>query len=325
MDKVMAAPKTLLDAMRYFSDPDRCQDLMVAARWPKGVSCPTCGGRTVRYIPARRLWECREKHPRRQFSVKVGTIFEDSPISLEKWFVAMWMLCNDKNGVSSYEVHRALGITQKSAWFMLHRIRRAMRTGKFEKMTGRVEADETFIGGAARFMHKDRKERTRRGRLGGMGKTAVMGLLERHGPDKTSRVRAFVVPSTRRADLDPKIRANVAPGSEMLTDALHSYDRLEDAYVHNVIDHAEAYVRGHVHTNGMENFWSLLKRALKGTYVSVMPFHLFRYVDEEVFRFNDRRDPIGDGGRFVKVLNQVTGRRLDYKTLTGKTLALGTA
>jgi ISXO2-like transposase domain len=202
---------------------------------------------------------------------------------------------------------------------MLHRIRLAMKTGTFLKLSGKVEADETFIGGAARFMHKDRKERRMGGKHGGLtGKTAVMGLLERHGPDKTSRVRAFIVPTVRKNTPGPEVRANVAPGSEIITDALKSYEGLDDEYTHNVIDHAEAYVRGHVHTNGMENFWSLLKRAIKGTYVAVEPWHLFRYVDEEVFRYNERRDSRGDGGRFAKVLGSVTGRRITYRTLTGK-------
>ncbi len=315
----MISPTTLVEAIRYYADPDRCQEAMVAARWPNGVSCPTCGARDPRYISTRRLWECKATHPRRQFSAKVGTIFEDSALPLTKWLPAVWMIANCKNGISSHELGRALGVTQKTAWFMLHRIRLAMRTGTFQKMSGRVEADETFIGGAARFMHKDKKDARARGKLGGLaGKTAVMGLLERHGPDKTSTVRAFVVPTHRRSDVDPLVRQNVKAGTEVITDALRSYDRLQDAYQHAVIDHAESYVRGHVHTNGIENFWSLLKRAIKGTYVSVEPFHLFRYVDEQVFRFNDRRDPHGDGGRFGKGLGSVVGRRVDYKTLTGK-------
>ena len=318
------APKTLVDAIRYFSDPDRCLDLMVGARWPKGVICPTCGALNPRFIPARRLWECRTNHPLRQFSAKVGTIFEDSPLGLDKWFAAMWMICGDKNGISSYEISRALGITQKSAWFMMHRIRAAMHAGTFEKMKGRVEVDETFIGGKARFMHKDKRAAKIKG-TGGMGKTAVMGLLERHGPDKASQVRAMVVPGTRRKALDPAVRANVEAGATVITDALASYDSLKSQYTHKVIDHAETYVKGFVHTNGMENFWSLLKRAIKGTYVSVEPFHLFRYLDEEVFRFNQRRDADGDAGRFDRVLHAVTGRRLDYKTLTGKTLGLNPA
>jgi transposase-like protein len=318
------APKTLVDAIRYFSDPDRCHDLLVEARWPKGVTCPTCGCAQVRYIPARRLWECRERHAKRQFSAKVGTIFEDSPLGLDKWLTAMWMLCNDKNGISSYEVARALGITQKSAWFMMHRVRQAMQSGSFEKMKGRVEVDETYIGGKARFMHRAKRAAKITG-TGGMNKSAVMGLLERHGPDRASQVRAMVVPNNRRKVLDPAVRANVEAGSTVITDALKSYDSLESDYTHKVIDHAEIYVKGFVHTNGLENFWSLLKRAIKGTYVNVEPWHLSRYLDEEVFRFNERRDSAGDGGRFSKVLHAVTGRRLDYKTLTGKTLGLSPA
>ena len=251
MDTFMA-PKTLVDAIRYFSDPDRCLDLMVGARWLKGVICTTCGAPNPRFIPARRLWQCRDKHPLRQFSAKVGTIFEDSPLGLDKWFAAMWMICGDKNGISSYEISRALGITQKSAWFMMHRIRAAMHAGTFEKMKGRVEVDETFIGGKARFMHKDKRAAKIKG-TGGMGKTAVMGLLERHGPDKASQVRAMVVPGRRRKVLDPAVRANVEAGSTVITDALASYDSLESAYTHKVIDHAETYVKGFVHTNGMEN------------------------------------------------------------------------
>src|SRR2546426_5508906 len=311
-DTTASSPKPLVDAVRYYADPDHCQAVMVATRWPKGVTCPICGAPVTRYTTTRRLWECSTKHPRRQFTVKVGTIFEDSPLGLDKWLPAVWMIANCKNGISSHEVGRALGVTQKTAWFMLHRIRLAMRTGTFLKMTGTVEADETFIGGAARFMHKDRKAARLKGAHGGViGKVAVMGLLERHGPDKASQVRVNVVPTTRKDVLAAEIRKNVAPGSSLYTDALKSYDAVDREYVHEVIDHAEAYARGKVHTNGLENFWSLLKRAIKGTYVSVEPFHLFRYLDEEAFRFNQRLDPDGDGGRFAKVLRSVVGRRLD--------------
>lgn len=317
MDRKVRSPKTLVEAIRYYADPDRCQAVMMEVRWPNGVTCPSCHAPVTRYIATRRLWECSVKHPRRQFSIKVGTIFEDSPLGLDKWLVAVWMIANCKNGVSSYEIHRALGITQKSAWFMLHRIRLAMQTGTFERMSGEVEVDETFIGGAARFMHRQRKLARRIGSRA-IGKTAVMGLLERHGPDKTSRVRAFVVPTNRRVVLDPKVRENVERGAEIMTDALPSYSRLADEYSHNVIDHAETYVRGKVHTNGLENFWSLLKRGLKGTYVSVEPFHLFRYVDEQSFRFNRRGTD--DGDRFVNALGGTIGKRVMYKALTGKTL-----
>ena len=176
------SPTTLRAAILHFVDRDVCQAALVEARWPDGVTCPTCGSREVGYLTNQRRWQCREKHARRQFSVKVGTIFEDSPISLSKWFTAIWLIGSAKNGISSYEIHRAVGVTQKTAWFMLHRIRLAMQTKSFDKLGGEVEVDETFIGGKSRFMHKNRRERTLKG-TGGMGKTAVMGLLARHGPD----------------------------------------------------------------------------------------------------------------------------------------------
>lgn len=320
MNTDLTAPATLLEAVRFFSDPYVCVAYMAKARWGSidAVACPTCGSTKVHYLEARHIWQCNTKHPKRQFSVKVGTIFEDSPLGLDKWLPAVWLITNAKNGISSYEVARALDITQKSAWFMLHRIRLAMQIPP-DKFTGHVEADETFIGGAARFMHKHRKEARRIGTRA-IGKTAVMGLLERHGPDKTSRVRVKVVPTTRKKALQDEVRKHVEPGSALYTDALASYVGLAPEYVHEVIDHAESYVRGKVHTNGLENFWSLTKRAIKGTYVSVEPFHLFRYLDEEVFRFNERRDPNGDGGRFVKVLRSVVGKRLTFADLTTQPL-----
>src|SRR5438445_719921 len=318
MDKTATAPQTLTQAIRYFADHDTCQAFIVALRWPNGVECPTCGSGEVSYLANQRRWKCRTNHPRRQFSVKVGTIFEDSPLGLDKWLPAVWMITNDKNGISSYEVARALGITQKSAWFMMHRVRLAMQRGSVDKFTGDVEADETFIGGRARFMHKGKRARKITG-TGQMGKAAVMGLLERHGPlaDRKSRVRLKVVGGTRRHILQAEVRQNVERGANLYTDALKSYEGLQAEYTHQVIDHAESYADGRVHTNGLENFWSLLKRAIKGTYVSVEPWHLFRYVDEEVFRFNQRHDADGDSGRFLRILRSVTDRRIDYKTLTG--------
>lgn len=215
-------PKTLLDAIRYFSDPDVCLDFMVSLRWPEGVSCPNCGSDEVGFIATRRVWECKTKHAKRQFSVKVGTIFEDSPIGLDKWLAAIWMIANAKNGVSSYEIHRAIGVTQKSAWFMLHRIRLAMQNETFDKFTNEVEADETFIGGLAGNMHKDKKERKIRGR-GGTDKTIIFGLLERKGPSGKSRVRAKVVKTRRKGAVMPIILSNVERGTQMYTDALPTY------------------------------------------------------------------------------------------------------
>lgn len=316
MDTNNAWPTTLLEAIRYFADPDVCREFMVQMRWPDGVvRCPDCGRDDPRWLANAGVWECRNRHPRKKFSIKKGTIFEDSPIGLDKWLPAVWMITNDKNGISSYELHRALGITQKSAWFMLHRIRLAMQGGSLTKMAGQVEADETFIGGKARNMHQDKRARVITG-TGGVGKTAVMGLLERHGPGKTSKVRAGVVPDRRKATLQAAVTLHVEPGSELFTDALASYTGLDREYIHQVIDHAEAYVDGQIHTNGIENFWSLLKRALHGTYVSVKPYHLFRYLDEEAFRFNERDGT--DAQRFRKVARRVEGRRVTYRQLTGK-------
>jgi transposase-like protein len=321
MDKRAAVPETLVDAIRYFSDPDKCLAFMVELRWPDGVTCPTCEGRDVSFISTRRVWTCREPHKRRQFSAKVGTIFEDSPIGLDKWFAAMWMIASAKNGVSSYEVARALGVTQKSAWFMMHRIRLAMQAGSFAKMTGEVEADETFIGGKSRFMHKAKRAAKITG-TGGMNKSAVMGLLERHGPHGHSRVKVKHVSNVRRQTLAPEVREHVEAGASVYTDALKSYEGLADAYAHGVIDHAESYVKGRVHTNGMENFWSLLKRAIKGTYVSVEPFHLFRYLDEQALRFNTRKAK--DGDRFAAIVRSVVGKRLTYSGLIGKDMLQAT-
>jgi transposase-like protein len=309
-------PQTLIEAIRFFSDPDICLDFMARLRWPDGkVTCPTCGSQQVRFIGTRRLWECKTKHPRKQFSIKVGTIFEDSPIPLDKWLSTMWLITNAKNGVSSYEISRSIGVTQKTAWFMLHRIRLAMETDSFDKMSGEVEADETFVGGRRMFMHPGRKERVFKGKKGGpVGKAVVMGLLERHGPDGHSRVRTKVVKTTRRTSLAPEIRKNVAAGSELFTDSHLSYVGL-DEYAHEFINHAEEYVSGRVHTNGMENFWSLLKRAIKGTYVAVEPFHLSRYVDEQAFRYNNRKTV--DGSRFQRVVGGIVGKRLTYQELIG--------
>ena len=237
-------PTTLLEAIQYFSDPMVCLDFMVSLRWSDGVVvCPTCETTEVTFLTSRNLFQCRTKHPKRQFSIKVGTIFEDSPIGLDKWLPVLWLIANNRNGISSYELHRALGVTQKTAWFMLHRIRLAMQTESFEALSGEAEVDETFVGGAARFMHKDKRAQKITG-TGMLGKTAVMGLLERHGPDGHSRVRAGVIKDRKTGTVVPIVEDNGAAGGEVMTDALASYNRLQVQYIHEVIDHAESYVRG---------------------------------------------------------------------------------
>jgi transposase-like protein len=277
------------------------------------VICPTCGSKDVGYIASRRLWQCKGRHPKAQFSVKVGTIMEDSALGLDKWLTAIWMQTNMKNGVSSWEIHRSLGITQKCAWHMLHRIRLALQdTVTGGKLSGEVEVDETFIGGAARNMHADEKARKLQGRHGGtQGKAIVAAVLERGG-----KVRAKVIDRRRKTQLQALVRENVEAQSALYSDALKSYDGLSEEYAHQVIDHPIAYVDGNVHTNGMENFWSLLKRGINGTYVSVEPYHLFRYVDEQAFRFNNRQG-MNDAERFSLAVSQITGKRLTYSELIG--------
>ena len=309
-------PETLVDAVTYFADVDRALNFLRFVRWPDGVaSCPRCGGEDAAFMAARRLWRCRGCQ--KQFSVKGGTVFEDSPLGLDKWLPAVWCIVNAKNGISSCELARALGVTQKTAWFMLHRIRLAIQDGTLCDFAGNVEVDETFIGGKARFMHAARRNKVMKG-TGNAAHTPVMGLLERGKAGKASRVILKVVETTRKPELQAHIQQYVLKGAEVHTDQMRSYQGLEEDYVHNVINHAECYAKGHVHTNGLENFWSLLKRAIKGTYVSVEPFHLFRYLDEQAFRFNERKHADGDKGRFLAAIAGIVGKRLTYKRLIGK-------
>ena len=310
-------PDTLLGAITYFSDIDVATQFVASLRWPNGVTCPHCEEKNVAYVASRRIWQC--KCCRKQFSVKVGSIFEDSPIPLSKWLPAMWMLVNCRNGVSSYEIARDLGVTQKTAWFMLHRLRLAIQAKSFDKMRGDVEVDETYIGGKSRNMHADKRKRVgmQRGRSMA-GKVAVMGLLDRHGKDGVSQVRTTILKGRKSGTLQGEVRKHVAEGSNVYTDAFYSYRGLNGDFQHGFVDHAETYVDGQIHTNSCENFWSLLKRALKGTYVSVEPFHLFRYLDEQVYRFNNRK--LSDGVRFIEACASVFGKRLTYTALTGKEL-----
>jgi transposase-like protein len=316
----MAKPKTLQEAIRYYSDEQVCIDTVARLRWPNGAECPACAHKGHYYLATQKRWKCKECY--KQFTVKLGTIFEDSPIKLDKWLTALWMLVNCKNGVSSYEVAKAVGITQKSAWFVLHRLRFALQTGSITKLGGNgapVEVDETFIGGKARNMHKVRRKRLGHGvgMQGGHGKTVVVGLLERGGKVKTT-----VIPHRRENMPEKIVREMVQPGAEVHTDEFSGYYNLKDGYVHKVVNHLEGYVKENVHTNGIENFWSLLKRGLSGTYVAVEPFHLFRYVDEQAFRFNHRKDEAGnkldDGQRFELALSQIAGKRLTFAEVTGK-------
>jgi transposase-like protein len=319
----MEKPKTLQEAIQHFSDEQVCIDAVAKMRWPDGPQCPACLAKKPYYLKTQKRFKCRDC--RRQFSVKLGTIFEDSPIPLQKWLPAIWLLTNCKNGVSSWEIHRALGVTQKSAWFMLHRIRLGMKEdygyGPMNKIGGEgseVEVDETFVGGQKKNMHRDRAVRYE-AKGGASGKTVVQGILDR----SARQVRAKVMPDVKRETLQSEILKQVKYGTQVYTDEAVAYEQgLQWRFVHDMVNKTESYVRGRVHVNGVENFWSLLKRGLRGTYVAVEPFHLDRYVDEQVYRFNNRGNkemPMDDYARFEKVLGQVAHKRLTYAELTGKT------
>jgi transposase-like protein len=309
----METPKTLLEAIQYFSDAENCRQFMIAVRWADGiVRCPICQSEKVTYLEKAKVYRCYGKHPKQKFSLKVGTVFEDSPIGLEKWLPASWMLSNCKNGISSYELSKALGVTQKSAWFMLHRIRTAMREDHGDLTLGGnwgnpVEVDETFIGGKAKNKHLSQRTQKER-------KTIVMGMLNR----ETRQIRAKVIPDVKRETLQAEILQHVGFNAHVYTDGWVGYDKLSEYknFTHKTVNHINEYVNGRVHTQGIENFWSLLKRGLNGTYVAVEPFHMDSYVDEQVFRYNTRKQT--DAKRFEKVLSQVAGKRLTYNDLTGK-------
>jgi transposase-like protein len=316
----MEAPKTLLEAIQYFADSENCRRFMISIRWLDGiVRCPRCDSDKVSYLEKAKLYFCSTKHPKQKFSLKVGTVLEDSPIGLDKWFPAMWLLANCKNGVSSYELAKDLGITQKSAWFMLHRIRLALAHGIMAKIGGNgpIEVDETFVGPNPQRMHADKRQ-ARYGGLSARPKTPVMGMLDR----ESRQVRAQVIPNVKRETLQNAILREIETGSTVYTDRGVGYDNLAAReYIHETVNHVEEYVHGEVHTQGIDNFWSLLKRSLRGTYVAVEPYHLDAYVGEQVFRYNNRAtkdNPLNDADRFSLAVSQIVGKRLTYAELTGK-------
>jgi len=307
-------PESLQEAVIYFSDVDRAHKFATKLRWPNGIECPRCGSKEHSYISTRRIWFC--KGCKKQFTVKVASIFEDSPLGMDKWMLAVWLIVTCKNGISSYEIASHLGITQKSAWHLMHRVRKAMQSGCFSKLSGEIEADETFIGGKARNMHVEKRMRRITG-TGSKDKVPVLGMMERGG-----KVRTMVVPNRKKKALQAEVRKHVEAGSALYTDALLSYEGLAGEYAHQVVDHAVQYVDGKVHTNSMENFWSLLKRMISGTYVSVEPYHLHRYLDEQALRFNERKMTAAE--KFAAVMANVGGKQLTWDQVTGKGLDLQT-
>ena len=322
MTKSAEFPKSLLQATRYFADPDVCVDFVAAMRWPQGVQCPHCQGKRVSYLSSRRIWKCMAKDCHKQFSVKTFSVFEDSPIPLDKWLIAVWLVVNCKNGISSYEIMRDLKVTQKSAWFMLHRIRLALRDGNWGKLGGEdggpVEVDETYITPDTRKMHNSRR-RKRQTADYWKRKPIVMGMIDR----EMRKVRAMTIPNAKRETLQAVILREIETGSTVYTDEYSGYLNLGDGtFVHETVNHVREYVRGQVHTQGIDNFWSLLKRGLTGTYIAVEPYHLDRYVDEQAFRYNNRAtkdNPLTDADRFALAVSQIAGKRLTYAELTGKT------
>jgi transposase-like protein len=321
-----AEPKTLLEAVQYFASEENCVKYLAAKRWTDGVVvCPICGRKGAGFLTKQNRWQCSVRHPKRQFSIKVGTVMEDSPIGLDKWLPVLWQIANCRNGISSWEIHRAVGVAQKTAWFMLQRARLAMQddlTGG--NLGGEIEVDESFIGGKARNMHKDRKLRAMNGAKGGPGgnKSIVLGILERASEGKPKRVRATIINDRKKSSIQPEVAAHVEPGSKVYADDWAQTWRMPERYEHEIINHLETYVQGNCHTNSLENFWSLLKRGVGGTYIAVEPFHLFRYVDEQAFRFNNRKHADGevvtDAERFGRLCDQIVGKRLTYQELTGK-------
>ncbi len=300
-----------MEAVRYFADEQICIDFVASLRWlDSNPVCPHCGNNTVYFLSTRKIYKCKAKECRKQFSIKTGTIFEDSALKLDKWLIAMWKIANAKNGISSYELHRGLGITQKSAWFVLHRIRTAMTTGTIEKLSGEVECDETAIGANPRKMNASaRKSKTiRQGSTA--HKTTVMGMVQRGG-----KVKAQIITDRTAETVREVVLENVEHGSEIMTDEFRSYRNLKDLYTHQFVNHAVTYVRDNVHTNNIDNFWSLLKRTIKGTYVSVSPAHLQKYVEEQMFRYNERHG--NDQQRFVSMIELISGKRLTYSQLIG--------
>lgn len=322
-------PTTQIQAIRYFASEAVCHEFLSQMRWGSAVKCAHCesenvGKLSISTVPSRskkpdakpttrRVWNC--KACKKQFTVKTGTIFEDSALGLDKWLPAVWMICNAKNGVSSCELARSLGVTQKSAWFMGHRIRLAMREGSFE-IKGEAEADSTFIGGLAGKMNAKARAGARRGANGVISnKTEVHGVLQRSDVKNGSRVAVEVIGETLSDTTARKhVLSRVEKGANLYTDAAPAYVLLSREYNHAFVDHAIEYASGKVHTNGLENFWSLLKRTLRGTYVHVSPLHLYRYLDEQATRFNERASD--DLTRFLSTMNRVKGRRLPYVALT---------
>lgn len=306
----MTELKTLQQALVYFSNEENARKAAIELIWPDGITCSHCGSRKYHWIELQERWKCKLCHL--PFSIKNKTLMENSHYPIGVWMSAIWMFASARNGVSAREISRTLGISRKAAWFLMHRIRTAMETGTFQKLSGTVEVDETYVGGKAKNMHKKKKEQMPKGR-GAVGKAIVMGMRSRDG-----QVVTKVITDTKRKTLHGEIQNTVKKGSKVYTDSLPAYRRLgKKGYTHKSVDHSNGeYVRGKVHTNGIENVWSLFKRHMRGTYVSVSPKHLQRYADEQAFRHNVLK--LTDNERVQKIIDGLIGKRLTFDELTGQ-------
>ncbi len=295
--------RSILELVQYFNSEEKCAEYLAEKRWHGHPVCPKCGNGSVYTLKGKvkryKCAGCRE-----QFSVRVGTIFEDSKIGLQKWFLAIYLITAHKKGISSLQLSRDLHVTQKTAWFMLHRVRYALAYEPTEQMSGTVEVDETYVGGKDKNRHASKRTHD----FGGSKKAAVVGIVERGG-----NVIARHTPNTDKKTILPIIHAAVTKGTTICSDEFAGYTSLRKVYDHQTVKHgAFEYVSGAIHTNSIEGFWSLLKRGIVGIYHFTSEKHLQKYVDEFVFRYNSRS--ISDSGRFDQMLSNSQGR-LTYKTL----------
>jgi len=316
MRKLTKEPQTLMEAIQYYTNELRCVEFLSQLKWKATGGercCPRCGSTNITCMRTRPTFLCKERGCKKQFSIKVGTVMECSKLPITKWVPAIWLIVNNKNGISSYELHRGIGVTQQTAWFMLHRIRESISNGSLSKMSGTVEVDETGVGGLAKNMHKSRKEKFMVNKSVRGNQTSVIGILERNG-----EVRAKVVRDRAKATLVREIVKNVDPDAILYTDSASYYKKLNELFGnHKMVDHeAKEYVRDNIWTNGIENFWTLLKRTVKGTYIQISPYHLNSYVTEQAFRYNTRKET--DAERFERAVGHIFGKRLTYKQLIAR-------